>query len=33
MFKKKLTRLVGTLTADKLKELDHALRYALELAD
>jgi mRNA interferase MazF len=33
MFKRKLTHFVGTLTASKLKELDHALKHALELAD
>ena len=31
MFKRKLTHFVGTMTSAKLKELDHALRYALEL--
>jgi mRNA interferase MazF len=31
MFKKKLTHFVGTLSAGKLKELNRALRYALEL--
>lgn len=33
MFKRKLTHVVGTLPANKLKELNHALRYALEIAD
>jgi mRNA interferase MazF len=33
MLKKKLTHFVGTLPADKLKELNRALRYALELSD
>lgn len=33
MFKRKLTRFVGALSGDKLKELNRALRYALELAD
>lgn len=33
MFKKKLTRFVGILSAGKLKELNRALRYALELGD
>ena len=31
MFKRKLTHFVGTLSATKLKELDNALQYALEL--
>ena len=31
MFKRKLTHFVGTMTSAELKELDHALRYALEL--
>jgi mRNA interferase MazF len=31
MFKRKLTHFVGTLSADKLKELNRALSYALEL--
>jgi len=31
MFKRKLTHFVGTLTVAKVKELDHALQYALEL--
>ena len=31
MFKGKLTHFVGTLSATKLKELDNALQYALEL--
>jgi len=31
MFKRKLTRFVGTLTAKKLKELDRAVQYALGL--
>ena len=33
LFKRKLTHFVGTLSADKLKELGRALRYALELGD
>lgn len=33
MFKRKLTHFVGTLSADKLKELNRALSYALELTD
>jgi len=33
MFKKKLTHFVGSLSADKIKHLNHALRYALELRD
>lgn len=33
MFKQKLTRLVGTLSVSKAKELNRALRYALELGD
>jgi len=33
MFKRKLTHFAGTLTPTKLKELDRALKYALELAD
>ena len=33
MFKRKLTRFVGALSADKLKQLNHALQYALELTD
>ena len=33
MFKRRLTHFVGTLDAGKLKELDRALRYALDLAD
>lgn len=33
MFKAKLTNFVGTLSADKLKQLNHALHYALELTD
>jgi mRNA-degrading endonuclease toxin of MazEF toxin-antitoxin module len=33
MFKRNLTRFVGTLTADKLEQLNRALRYALELGD
>jgi hypothetical protein len=31
MFKRKLTHFVGTLSSEKLKELNRALRYALEL--
>jgi mRNA interferase MazF len=31
MFKSKLTRLVGTLSAGKVRELDRALKYALDL--
>ena len=31
MFKHKLTHFVATLSADKVKELNRALRYALEL--
>jgi mRNA-degrading endonuclease toxin of MazEF toxin-antitoxin module len=31
MFKQKLTHFVSALSADKVKELNHALRYALEL--
>ena len=31
MFKKKLTQFVATLSADKLRELNRALQYALEL--
>ena len=33
MFKRKLTHFAGTLSAAKMKELDRALRYALELGD
>lgn len=33
LFKRKLTHFVGTLSAEKLKELNRALRYALELGD
>ncbi len=33
LFKQKLTHFVGTLSAGKLKELNRALRYALELSD
>ena len=33
MFKKKLTHFVGALSADKLKQLNHALQYALDLKD
>ena len=33
MFKRKLTHFVGTLSPAKLKHLDRALRYALELRD
>jgi mRNA interferase MazF len=32
MFKKKLTHFVGTLPSDKLKALNRALSYALEIA-
>ena len=32
MFKSKLTRLIGTLPAAKLQELDRALKYALALS-
>ena len=31
MFKRKLTHFAGTLSADKLEQLNHALRYALDL--
>lgn len=31
MFKKKLTHFVGTLSSEKLKDLNRALRYALDL--
>jgi hypothetical protein len=33
MFKSKLTHLVATLSADKLRDLNSALRYALELGN
>ncbi len=33
MFKRKLTHFVATLSADKVRHLDRALRYALELGD
>lgn len=33
MFKQKLTHFVGTLSASKVKELNRALRYALELGE
>ena len=33
MFKRKLTHFVGTLSAEKLRYLDRALHYALELRD
>ena len=33
LFKRKLTHCVGTLPTNKLKELNRALRYALELGD
>lgn len=33
MFKRKLTHFVGTLSVEKVKELNRALRYALELKD
>jgi mRNA interferase MazF len=33
MFKRKLTHFVGTLSTEKVKELNRALRYALELGD
>jgi hypothetical protein len=33
MFKKKLTHFVGTLPADKLKEMNRALSSALELTN
>ena len=33
MFKQKLTHFVGTLSAAKVKELNQALRYALELGN
>jgi mRNA interferase MazF len=33
MFKRKLTHFVGALPTDKLKELNRALRYAMELTD
>jgi len=33
MFKSKLTHFVTTLSDDKLKQLNHALQYALELKD
>jgi mRNA-degrading endonuclease toxin of MazEF toxin-antitoxin module len=33
MFKRKLTHFVGTLSSEKLKDLDRALHYALDLRD
>ena len=33
LFKRKLTHFVGTLSTAKIKELNRALRYALELGD
>jgi mRNA interferase MazF len=33
MFKRKLTQFVGTMSREKIRELDRALRYALELQD
>ena len=33
MFKRKLTHLVGTLSTEKRRNLDRALRYALDLRD
>ncbi len=33
MFKRKLTHFVGILSADKFRDLNRALRYALELRD
>lgn len=33
MFKRKLTNFIGTLPGSKLRELNRALRYALELDD
>jgi len=33
MFKRKLTHFVGALSAGKVRELNRALRYALELGD
>jgi len=33
MFKRKLTHLVGTLSTEKRRSLDRALRYALDLRD
>jgi mRNA interferase MazF len=33
MFKRKLTTFVGTLSAEKIRQLNRALRYALELKD
>jgi mRNA interferase MazF len=33
MFKRKLTHSIGTLSTNKVKELNRALRYALELGD
>ena len=33
MFKRKLTQCVGTLSAEKIEQLNHALNYALELRD
>lgn len=33
MFKRKLTRFVGSLSPEKIEQLNYALRYALELHD
>ncbi len=33
MFKRKLTQFVGTLLPEKMEQLNHALRYALDLKD
>ena len=33
MFKRKLTQFVGTLSAEKIEQLNHALHYALEMSD
>lgn len=33
MFKRKLTRFVGALSAQKVRQLNRALRYALEITD
>lgn len=33
MFKRKLTHFAGALSAEKIRELNRALRYALELTD
>ena len=33
MFKRKLIEFVGTLSAEKIEQLNHALNYALELRD